>query len=50
MMFAMLDDLAGRVEMLVFGKALAEYESALGVDEVVLVKGASTTRKRARRA
>jgi DNA polymerase-3 subunit alpha len=39
MMFATLDDLAGNVEMLVFGKALAEYESALGVDEVVLVKG-----------
>jgi DNA polymerase-3 subunit alpha len=39
MMFATLDDLAGSVEMLVFGKALAEYESALGVDEVVLVKG-----------
>jgi DNA polymerase-3 subunit alpha len=39
MMFATLDDLAGSVEMLVFGKALAEYESALGVDEIVLVKG-----------
>jgi DNA polymerase-3 subunit alpha len=39
MMFAMLDDLAGSVEMLVFGKALAEYESALGVDQVVLVRG-----------
>ncbi len=39
MMFAMLDDLAGSVEMLVFGKALAECESALAVDEVVLVKG-----------
>jgi DNA polymerase III subunit alpha len=39
MMFATLDDLAGGVEMLVFGKALAEHESALGVDEVVLVKG-----------
>jgi DNA polymerase-3 subunit alpha len=39
MMFATLDDLAGAVEMLVFGKALAEYESALAVDEVVLVKG-----------
>ncbi len=39
MMFATLDDLAGSVEMLVFGKALSEYESALGVDEVVLVKG-----------
>jgi DNA polymerase-3 subunit alpha len=39
MMFATLDDLAGSVEMLVFGKALAEYESALSVDEIVLVKG-----------
>ena len=39
MMFATLDDLAGAVEMLVFGKALAEHESALAVDEVVLVKG-----------
>ncbi len=39
MMFAMLDDLAGSVEMLVFGKALAQYEAALAVDEVVLVKG-----------
>ena len=39
MMFATLDDLAGRVEMLVFGKALAEHEAALAVDEVVLVQG-----------
>ncbi|HTW42087.1 MAG TPA: DNA polymerase III subunit alpha [Solirubrobacteraceae bacterium] len=39
MMFATLDDLAGAVEMLVFGKALTEYEQALVVDEVVLVKG-----------
>jgi DNA polymerase-3 subunit alpha len=39
MMFATLDDLAGAVELLVFGKALAEYESALAVDQVVLVKG-----------
>src|SRR6195256_2016439 len=39
MMFATLDDLAASVEMLVFGKALAEYEAALAVDEVVLVKG-----------
>ena len=29
MMFATLDDLAGSVEMLVFGKALGEYESLL---------------------
>jgi DNA polymerase-3 subunit alpha len=39
MMFATLDDLAGAVEMLVFGKALAEHEAALAVDEVVIVKG-----------
>ena len=39
MMFATLDDLEGAVEMLVFGKALAEHEAALTVDEVVLVKG-----------
>ncbi|HVW17803.1 MAG TPA: DNA polymerase III subunit alpha [Solirubrobacteraceae bacterium] len=39
MMFATLDDLEGQVEILVFGKALAEYEGALGVDEVVLVRG-----------
>jgi DNA polymerase-3 subunit alpha len=45
MMFATLDDLAGSVEMLVFGKALAEHdrtgavETALTVDAVVLVKG-----------
>jgi DNA polymerase-3 subunit alpha len=39
MMFATLDDLQGAVEMLVFGKALAEHETALAVDEVVLVKG-----------
>jgi DNA polymerase-3 subunit alpha len=39
MMFATLDDLAGSVELLVFGKALAEHETALAVDEVVLVKG-----------
>ena len=39
MMFATLDDLEGAIEILVFGKALAEYEGALGVDEVVLVRG-----------
>jgi DNA polymerase III subunit alpha len=39
MMFATLDDLAGAVEMLVFGKALAEHEAALAVDQVVLVRG-----------
>jgi DNA polymerase III subunit alpha len=39
MMFATLDDLEGAIELLVFGKALAEHEAALAVDEVVLVKG-----------
>jgi DNA polymerase III subunit alpha len=39
MMFATLDDLAGNVEILVFGKALGEFEAALAVDEVVLIKG-----------
>jgi DNA polymerase III subunit alpha len=39
MMFATLDDLAGAVEILVFGNALAEHEAALAVDEVVIVKG-----------
>ena len=39
MMFATLDDLNGAVEMLVFGKALAEHEAALAVDKVVLVRG-----------
>jgi DNA polymerase III subunit alpha len=39
MMFATLDDLEGSMEVLIFGKALAEYEGALGVDEVVLVRG-----------
>jgi DNA polymerase III subunit alpha len=39
MMFATLDDLVGSVEMLVFGNALSQYESALAVDEVVLVEG-----------
>jgi DNA polymerase-3 subunit alpha len=39
MMFATLDDLEGSIEVLIFGKALAEYEGVLGVDEVVLVRG-----------
>jgi DNA polymerase III subunit alpha len=39
MMFATLDDLGAAVELLVFGKALAEHEAALTVDQVVLVKG-----------
>ncbi len=39
MMFATLDDLEGSVEVLIFGKALAEHEAALAVDAVVLVRG-----------
>ena len=39
MMFATLDDLAGAVEMIVFGKAISEHEAALAVDQVVLVRG-----------
>jgi DNA polymerase-3 subunit alpha len=39
MMFATLDDLEGSVEMLVFGKALAEHEAVLKCDQVVLVRG-----------
>jgi DNA polymerase-3 subunit alpha len=39
MMFATLDDLAGAVEMIVFGKAIAEHEASLAVDKVVLVRG-----------
>jgi DNA polymerase-3 subunit alpha len=39
MMFATLDDLEGAVEILVFGKAMNEHESALAVDQVVLVRG-----------
>ncbi|HTY96594.1 MAG TPA: DNA polymerase III subunit alpha [Solirubrobacteraceae bacterium] len=39
MMFATLDDLAGSVELLVFGNALADHEPALQADKVVLVKG-----------
>jgi DNA polymerase-3 subunit alpha len=39
MMFATLDDLEGSVELLVFGKALAEHERELAVDRVVLVRG-----------
>jgi DNA polymerase-3 subunit alpha len=39
MMFATLDDLEGTVEMLVFGKALAEHEAVLAVDQIVLVRG-----------
>ncbi|MGH2833241.1 MAG: OB-fold nucleic acid binding domain-containing protein, partial [Solirubrobacteraceae bacterium] len=39
MMFATLDDLEGSVEMLVFGKALSEYEAFLAVDQIVLIRG-----------
>ncbi len=39
MMFATLDDLAGSVELLVFGNALGEHEQVLQADEIVLVKG-----------
>jgi DNA polymerase-3 subunit alpha len=39
MMFATLDDLAGQVEMLVFGNALAAAEGALAADKVVVVRG-----------
>jgi DNA polymerase-3 subunit alpha len=39
MMFATLDDLAGAVELLVFGKAMGEHEGTLAADEIVLVKG-----------
>ena len=39
MMFATLDDLEGTVEIIIFGKALNEYEGALGVDQLVLVRG-----------
>ncbi len=39
MMFATLDDLEGAVELLIFGKALAEHEAALAVNRVLLVRG-----------
>jgi DNA polymerase-3 subunit alpha len=39
MMFATLDDLAGSVELLVFGKSLGEHEEVLVADQIVLVKG-----------
>ena len=39
MMFATLDDLESSVELLVFGKALAEHEDALTPDSIVLVRG-----------
>jgi DNA polymerase-3 subunit alpha len=39
MMFATLDDLESAVEILVFGKALADNEAALAVDTIVTVRG-----------
>ena len=39
MMFATLDDLESSVELLVFGKALAENEGALATDSIVIVRG-----------
>src|SRR5581483_4974908 len=39
MMFATLDDLESSVEVLVFGKALAENEAALAADSIVVVRG-----------
>ncbi len=39
MAFATLDDLEGAIEILIFGNALSQYEGALSVDEVVLVRG-----------
>ncbi|MEA2159047.1 MAG: polymerase subunit alpha, partial [Solirubrobacteraceae bacterium] len=39
MMFATLDDLEGSIEIIVFGKALASHEDALGTDAIVLVRG-----------
>ena len=39
MMFATLDDLESSVEMLVFGKALADSEDALAPDSIVIVRG-----------
>jgi DNA polymerase III subunit alpha len=38
-MFATLDDLEGSVELVIFGKVLAEYEALLHVDSVLLVRG-----------
>jgi DNA polymerase-3 subunit alpha len=39
MMFATLDDLEDSVEVLVFGKALADSEAALATDSIVVVRG-----------
>src|SRR3712207_9447170 len=38
-MFANLDDLEGSLEVVAFEKTLAAAEGALGVDEIVLVRG-----------
>ena len=39
MMFATLDDLESSIEILVFGKALADCEEALAPDSIVVVRG-----------
>jgi DNA polymerase-3 subunit alpha len=39
MMFATLDDLESAIEILVFGKALADCEEALAPDSIVVVRG-----------
>ncbi len=39
MMFATLDDLDAAIEILVFGKALADCEEALAPDSIVVVRG-----------
>ena len=48
MMFATLDDLEGQVELLVFNSAYAANAEKVDVDKIVIVRGASTTRRRAR--
>ena len=39
MMFATLDDLEGRVEMIVFAKSLEQHEGVIDTDAVVLARG-----------
>ena len=39
MMFATLNDLETDIELVIFGKTLEQYGGALGIDEIVLVKG-----------
>jgi DNA polymerase-3 subunit alpha len=39
MVFATLDDIEGSVELVVFEKTLAAAEGALGLDEIVIVRG-----------